>query len=206
MPKQTAKRKSLAKVDAKAVEKKTKLEEEEVKVLKTKDSSAMEEEVQGVEDEVENEDEEDEGDEGNRKGAGDDGGEDEPTGDSSPTKDVKNTDKKEGSKDKGTKKSSKLPKKDPSSYVKLSTIPAADVPKKPLSAYFLFLQGMRAKAEEEKKADPSKKVLNGKEFAAFAGQVWRDLPAEDRKAFKDSAAMQKTDFEAQCNKLVRTCV
>lgn len=64
-----------------------------------------------------------------------------------------------------------------------------NAPKRPLSAYFLFLQGVRANIVAEMPA--GSKV---QDVARAGGARWAALSAEDRRPFEDAAKQAKEKY------------
>lgn len=81
------------------------------------------------------------------------------------------------------------PKKGASKKAKPAKDPNA--PKRPLSAYFIFLNDFRAKTKKE---NPDL-VKNVKEFGKAAGEEWRSLSDSDKEPYMEKNAELKEEYE-----------
>ncbi|KAL9229978.1 hypothetical protein vseg_005382 [Gypsophila vaccaria] len=78
----------------------------------------------------------------------------------------------------------------PKTKRKLTKVKDPNMPKRPLSAYFLFLEDFRKTYKEE---HPDSKGI--KELAKDAGAKWKAMTDEERKPYVDKAAELKAGHE-----------
>lgn len=73
---------------------------------------------------------------------------------------------------------------------KLTKVRDPNMPKRPQTAYFLFLEDFRKTYKEE---HPDSKGV--KELAKDAGEKWRSMTDEEKKPYQDRAAELKEEYE-----------
>jgi len=67
----------------------------------------------------------------------------------------------------------------------------SDKPKRPLSAYFLFAGDKRANVKSKFP------TIANTEIVKKLGEMWRELPANERKVYEDKAAAAKAEYDAK---------
>ncbi|KMT02550.1 hypothetical protein BVRB_9g202370 [Beta vulgaris subsp. vulgaris] len=73
---------------------------------------------------------------------------------------------------------------------KLSKVKDPNMPKRPMTAYFVFMEEFRKVYKEE---HPESKGV--KEFAKEAGAKWKALTDEEKKPYQEKAAELKVEYE-----------
>ncbi|EKX44022.1 hypothetical protein GUITHDRAFT_153133 [Guillardia theta CCMP2712] len=67
----------------------------------------------------------------------------------------------------------------------------ADKPKRPLSAYFLYAGDKRATVKAKFP------TIGNTEIVKKLGEMWRELPANEKKVYEDKAAAAKAEYNAK---------
>ena len=96
------------------------------------------------------------------------------------------------------KDAKKIKKQKPEKKKKEKKQKDPNAPKKPLTAYFIF---MKAKREEVIKSHPGKKPV---ELAPFFSEMWGKLDATEKKKYEDEAKKLREVYEEQMKKYKAT--
>ena len=72
-----------------------------------------------------------------------------------------------------------------------------NAPKRPMSAYFLFVQAKRPEVTAEEKASGNE-ALGVTDMSKKCAELWREMTAEDKAPWDELSAQAKRDYEATC--------